>query len=62
MLVISVIDTKVLENHFVAQRPVCELLEEGDFALKIIDPGGQAGAPSVTSHKVSRPVFQPLIR
>ena len=60
MLVISVIDTKVLEEHFIAQRLRGELLEEEDFALRVLDLGGQADGPLAAEHKVSRQFFHRL--
>jgi len=60
MLVITVIDTKVLEELFVAQKLRGKLLEEEDFAIKIIDPYWQADNTLAADYKVSRLFFNRL--
>ncbi len=60
MLIISVIDTKVLEEYFIAQGLRGELLEEEDFALRVLDHGGQADDLLAADCKISRQFFNRL--
>ncbi len=60
MLVICVIDTKVMEEHFIARGLRGELLEEDNFALRIIDPNEQSDDPLATDDKMSRKSFNRL--
>ena len=60
MLIISVIDTKVVEEHFLTQGLRGEFLDEEDFAWRIFNSHEQAAESLGWERKVSRPFFNRL--